>query len=167
MVSLLQRVSPKLSLPLGYAWHLWRIQDTVRSWNKDWTWTSILCLALWLQTFMSETVPNRTLEASYILGMKIDSLLLLVTEEQKRIVQFRLISNLLRSMVKITSGLLTIFLIVARILAIDSPVALHWLAFLLEEVVWESPLYPVDLVLRVSPQLSDQLLILQSYPTTP
>ena len=37
-----------------------RIQDTVRSWNKDWTWNSILYLPLWLQTFMSERKPNRT-----------------------------------------------------------------------------------------------------------
>ena len=48
------------------------------------------------------------LEATYILGLKIDFLFLLVTEEHGRIVQFRPISNLLRSIVWITSGLLTI-----------------------------------------------------------
>ena len=69
------------------------------------------------------------LEASYILGIKIDFQLLLVSEEHRRIVQFRLISNLLRSIVWITSGLLTMILIVARILASGFPVALHWLAF--------------------------------------
>ena len=56
-----------------------------------------------------------------------------------------------------TSGLLTIFQIVARILAAGFPVALHWLAFLRVGVVWGSPLYPVDLMQRVSPELSDQL----------
>ena len=72
LVSHLQRVSPKLSLPLGSAWLLWqicqhrslfdiRIEDTVWSWNKDWTCTSILYLPYWLQTIMSETGPNRTL----------------------------------------------------------------------------------------------------------
>ena len=97
---------------------------------------------------MSETGPNRTLlwihpfveflfdlEATYILGIRIDLLLLLVTEEHRRIVQPRLISNLLRSIVWITSGLLINSQIVAHILAIGFPVALHWLALLREEVV--------------------------------
>ena len=38
-------------------------------------------------------------------------------------------------MIWITSGLLTISQIVARVLATGSPVALHWLALLREEVV--------------------------------
>ena len=94
-----------------------RIQDTVWPWNKDWTWTSILYLPLWLQrgqivhclgsTLQYEFLPD--LEASYILGIKIDFLLLSVTEEHRRIVQFRLFPNLLRSIVWITSGLLTTF----------------------------------------------------------
>ena len=66
---------------------------------------------------------------------KSDLLFLLVVEEHRRIVQLRLVSNLLRSMVWITSGLLIISQIVARILATGFPVALHWLAFLREEVV--------------------------------
>ena len=37
------------------------IQDSVRSLNKGWTWTSILYLPSFLQTFMSETGPYRTL----------------------------------------------------------------------------------------------------------
>ena len=45
------------------------------------------------------------LEASYILGTKIDFLFLLVTEEQRRIVQFRRISNLFRNIVWITSDI--------------------------------------------------------------
>ena len=75
------------------------------------------------------------LEASYILGIKMDFLFLLVTEEHRTIVQFRLISNLLRSIVWTTSGLLTISQIVAGFLATGVPVALHWLALLREEVV--------------------------------
>ena len=74
------------------------------------------------------------LEATFILGITIDFLLLLVTEEHRRIVQLRLISNLLRSIVWITSGLLIISQIVAHILAIGFPVALHWVASLREEV---------------------------------
>ena len=74
------------------------------------------------------------LEATYILGTKSDLLSLLLTEEHRRIVQFRLISCLLRSIVWITSGLLTISQIVARILATGFHVALHWLALLREEV---------------------------------
>ena len=42
--------------------------------------------------------------------------------------------------------------------------ALHWLAFPREKVLQESPLYPVDLVLWVSPQPSDQRVILDTYP---
>ena len=97
---------------------------------------------------MSETGPNRTsllinplfellfdLEATYILGIKIYFLFLLVTEEHRKIVQPRLLSNLRRSIVCITSGLLINSQIVARILATGFPVALHWLAFLQEEVV--------------------------------
>ena len=151
-VSQLQRVSLKLSLPLGSAWLLRQIsqycslfESKIRfgPWNKDWTWTSILYLPLWLQrcqivhclgsTLQYEFLPD--LEASYILGIKIDFLLLLVMEEYRRIVQFWLFSNLLRSIVWITSGLLTIFQIVARNLAASFPVALHWLAFMQEEVV--------------------------------
>ena len=49
------------------------------------------------------------LVATYILGIKIDFLFLLVTEQHRRIVHFRTISNLLRSIVWITSGLLTFF----------------------------------------------------------
>ena len=69
------------------------IQDSVWSLNKDWTWTSILHLPCLLQTWVSETGLNRTLlwihpfflfrfdlEATYILGIKIDFLLLLVTD---------------------------------------------------------------------------------------
>ena len=74
------------------------------------------------------------LEATYILGIKIDLLCLLVTEGHRIIVQFRLISYLLRNIVWITSGLLTISEIVARTLATGFPVALH-LALLREEVV--------------------------------
>ena len=66
---------------------------------------------------------------------KNDLLFLLVTDEHGRIVQPRLISNLLRSKVWITSGLLKISQIVAHILAIGFPVALHWLAILREEAV--------------------------------
>ena len=102
--------------------------------------------------------------ATYILGIKIDILLLLVTEEHRRIVKLRLISNLLRSTVWITSGLRTISLIVARILATGFPVALHWLALLREEVVSEFLINSVDLMQRVSLELFDQLVILQSYP---
>ena len=75
------------------------------------------------------------LEATFVLGIKIELLLLLVTEEYRRIVQLRLISNLLRSIVWIPSGLLTISQIVPHILAIGFPVALHWLAILREDVV--------------------------------
>ena len=60
---------------------------------------------------------------------------LLLTEEQRRIVQFRLNTNLLRSIVWIPTGLVTIFRIVARILAASFPVALQWLAIMEEEVV--------------------------------
>ena len=96
--------------------------------------------------------------------IKFDFLFLLVTEEHRRIVQLRLISNLLLSIVWITSGLLIMFQIVARILATSFPVALHWLALLRREVVQEFLVYPVDLVQRVSPELSDQLVILEPYP---
>ena len=41
-----------------------------------------------------------------MLGIKIDFLLLLVTEGQRRVVQFRLVSNLLRSIVWIKSFLI-------------------------------------------------------------
>ena len=75
------------------------------------------------------------LEATSILDMKTDFLFLLLTEKQRRIVQIRLISNLVRSMVWIASGLLTISQIVARILATGFPVALRWLALMREEVV--------------------------------
>ena len=74
-----------------------------------------------------------------------------MTEEHGRIVQPRLIANLLRSIVWITSGLLTISQIVARILATGFPVALHWLALLQEEVVLEFLVCPVDLVQRFFP----------------
>ena len=70
------------------------------------------------------------LEATYILGIKIDFLLLVVTEEHRRIAQLRQ-----RSIALITSGLLIISQIVARILAPGFPVALHWLAILREEIV--------------------------------
>ena len=44
------------------------------------------------------------------------------------------------------------------------PVALHWLAILRKEVVQEFLVHPANLMQRVSPELSDQLAILQSYP---
>ena len=105
------------------------------------SWTSILCLPCLLQTFMSETGPWRTslsttlfiwvpffdLEATFVLGIKIELLFLLVTEEYRRIVQLRLISNLLRSIVWIPSGVLTISQIVPHVLALGFLVALHWL----------------------------------------
>ena len=76
------------------------------------------------------------LEATYNLSIKIDFPPFQVTEEHgRRIVQLRLFSNLLRSTVWITPGLLPISQIVARILATSFPVALHWLAPLREEVV--------------------------------
>ena len=103
------------------------------------------------------------LEATNILGIKVDLFLMVTEEHRRRIVQFRLISNLLRSKVWITAGLLTIFQIVARILATSFPVAPHWLAILREEAVYELLVYPADLMQRVSPELSDQLSILQSY----
>ena len=68
-----------------------------------------------------------------MLGIKIGLRLFLVTEEYRIIVESLLTSNLFRSIVWITSGLLTIFQIVARILAISFTVALHWLAILQEE----------------------------------
>ena len=64
-------------------------------------------------------------EWTYILGIKIDFRLPLVSGEYRRIVQSRLISNLLRSIVWITSGLLTISSNVPHIFAIGFPVALH------------------------------------------
>ena len=75
------------------------------------------------------------LEAMYILGIKIGSLLLSVTEEHRRIVQLRLISNLRRSIVWITCSLLTISQVVPHIFAVGFPVAHHWLTILQEEVV--------------------------------
>ena len=66
-----------------------------------------------------------------------------MTEENRRIVQFRLISNLLRSIVWITSGLLTIF---KSLLVFSQQVSLS-LFIGLRFCVEESPLYPVDLVL--------------------
>ena len=105
--------------------------------------------SVFIAFFVSENGPNRTLlwihpftrvplldlEATKILGIKIHLLFLLVMEEHRRIVQLRLISKLLRSIVWKTSGLLIISQIVARILATSFSVALHWLAFLREEVV--------------------------------
>ena len=87
-----------------------------------------------------------------------------MTEEHRRIVQLRLISNLFWSTVWTTSDLLIISQIVARILATSFPVALHWLALLREEVVQEPPVYLVDVMRWVSAELCDQLLIVQSYP---
>ena len=95
------------------------IQDTVWSWNKDWTWTWILYLPWWLQTSMSETGPNRTLlwihplhefllnlEATYVLGIKIDLFSSWWGKSREELSNF---SNF--------------------------PVALHWRALLREEVV--------------------------------
>ena len=74
------------------------------------------------------------LEVMCILGIKIDSSLHSGTEEHRRIVQFRPNSNLLWSTILIISGLLVVFQIIARNLAIGSPVALHRLALLQSEV---------------------------------
>ena len=155
LVFLLQRVSPKLSLNLGLAWLLWQsfsipftilIQDSVWSLNKD--WTSILYLPCLLQTFLSETGPNRTLIWVHpfilipfdfrgnVYSRRKDWFPSPLGDRSEQMnCPTRLISNLLRSIVWITSGLLTISQIVPHIFAICFPVALHWLAILREEVV--------------------------------
>ena len=123
------------------------IQDSVWSLNKDWTWPSILNLPIdckllcprlgeIVHCFESILICEFLfdLEATKILGR----LIWFSSWWRKSIeecVQLRLISSLLRSIVWITSGLLTISQIVARILATCFPVALHWLALLREEVV--------------------------------
>ena len=120
------------------------IQDSVWSLNKDWTGTSTLCFPLWLQTFMSETGPNRTL-------LWIHPFILVpwwsrgnVYSRHKdwfpsplgdgRAQKNCPISTNLNT-VWITSGLLTIFQIVAGVLVAGFPVTLHWLAILREDVV--------------------------------
>ena len=77
------------------------------------------------------------LDVTCILGIKIDSSLHSVTEEHRTIVQLRPISNLLRSTIWITSGLLVVFEIIVRNFALGFPVALHWLVLLQEEVEQE------------------------------
>ena len=70
------------------------------------------------------------LETSRIFDMKVASLFLLVSQEYGSIVQSQLISNQLRNIVWITSGLRTIVRIFARVLAASFTVAVHWLEFL-------------------------------------
>ena len=154
LVSLMHRVSPKLSLPLGSAWFLWSICqyhsqleskirfDLQTKVEPELQFCILRCdcklscprqgqiehcfgSTLWYEFFL-------VLEAPYILGIKIDFLFLSVTEEHRRMIQFRLISNLLRSTVWVISGLLIISQIVTRILAMGFLVALHWHAFLRE-----------------------------------
>ena len=179
---------PKLALPLGSAWLLWQICQ-YRSLFASKIWFDLetkmepklqccifrcdckLLRPRWVRIvhFFGSTLWYEfllDLEASFFLGMKIDFFLLLVTEGYRRTVQSRLIYNQLRSIIWITYGLLTMFQIFARILAASFTVALHWLALLRKEVVQGSLLYPVDLVQRGSPELSDQLGILQIIPAT-
>ena len=95
LVSLLQRVSPKLSLPLGSAWLLWQIYlsiaFTIRIQDTVWSWKQRLNLKLQYCIFRCDCktflCPRRGQIAHCF------------TEEHRRIVQFRLISNLLRSIV--------------------------------------------------------------------
>ena len=158
LVSLLQRVSPKLSLPFGSAWLHWQICQYRSQFGSKIRFdleTKIKlelqrCISpLWLQTFfLSDTGPNRTLLWIHPL--------IRVPSWSRGIVYarhwdwfpsslgdgraykncpFRLISNLLRSIVWINSGLLISFQVVARIIATGFLVDLHWLAFLQDEVV--------------------------------
>ena len=157
LVLLLQQVFPKLSHPLGSAWLLWQTCQYRSQFSSKIRFDLETKIELALQYCIfrvhGELLCPRLvqnvhcfgfillfqflfdLEATYTLGTKIDFLFLLVTEGQRRIVQLRLISNLLRSIVWITSGLLTTSQIFPHIFAIGFPVALHWLAILREEVV--------------------------------
>ena len=74
------------------------------------------------------------LEVTCIFGIKIDSSLHSVTEEHRRIVQLRPNSNLLRRIIWIVSGLLVVFQISARNIAIGFTVAHHRLALLQRQV---------------------------------
>ena len=94
-----------------------RIQDTIWLWNKDWPWTSMLYPPLWLQTCMSEILCSSRWRKS-----------------KEELSNFDYSQTMLRSIVWKTSGLLTMFQIVARIFAASFPVPPHWLELLQEEV---------------------------------
>ena len=68
----------------------------------------------------------RHLEVMCVLGIKIDSLVHSVMEERGCVVQSRPTSNLLRSTIWITSGVLAVIRIFAHILATSLSVAHHW-----------------------------------------
>ena len=74
------------------------------------------------------------LEASYFLGIKVDFLFLLVTEENRGIVQSRPNSNLLRSTIRIIFGSLVVFRIFAHILATSLPSLIIGLDFCNEKL---------------------------------
>ena len=89
---------------------------------------------------------------------------LLVTEEQRRSVQLRLISNLLRSKDWITSGLLTISQYRSSYSCNKFPCRSSLACNSARGSFVRILVYPADLMQRVSPELSDQLPSLQSYP---
>ena len=152
LVSLLQRASPKLSLLLGSAWGFSdKFVNTVNNSNPRFGLILQQRLNLKFNTVSSVVIANfyvRGWAKSYIASdPPFDTSSFLISrhrtfsektsisffswwrKEHRIFVQVRLISKLLRSTVWITSGLLTIFQIVARILAASFPVALIGLHF--------------------------------------
>ena len=76
-------------------------------------------------------------EASCILGILVASVVLLLYQECRSIVPFRQASNPHQNIVWIISGLPTIVQILARILAPNFTVAVHWSEFHQQKGEWE------------------------------
>ena len=146
LVSPLQRVSPKLFLPLGSALPLWRtFQHRSEFWSMMW-FDHRIRMELKLQrytfrVFCKLLCPRQVrivhrfrstllhkfpfhLEVTCVPCIKIDSSLHSVTEEHGRIVQRRPNSNLLHSTIWITSGLLVVFFFFKSSLVILQKVSL-------------------------------------------